>query len=390
MRRWSRRIMAETHPVDRARTRTMIGGIERLAGGGGVLRIVVLAAGLAAGLATSVASASPSITVTMPVGGVVNVSAPGIVQADVAPAGVAGAWAAGDHVIVWGVRQGTATLVMTSPDGIEARPVQVMPANSAQALFGQRTCSAPLAASVTSSANAAATAAYTPPNTNVMWSPGEWQALWNFHGSDGGRFTAADTLNTPLAMLGIPRRAGVDVTWDRWDVVANQSVAALAYEMPLGSAMMMELGDTTLGPIGEATAAAGDVSVSSLALVSQSGEWVAATQTTLTFGPFAIGYLAGPNGGVPSLQYRAGSFMLSASNWPGEGTSLGLNVWLKNGTSVEGTWGQQAGWTAQVEVPLGPGRAPGKLNSASALTGVVLPDGSCGWRAGPLSAPGRP
>lgn len=78
-----------------------------------MLRIVVLAAGLAAGLATSVASASPSITVTMPVGGVVNVSAPGIVQADVAPAGVAGAWAAGDHVIVWGVRQGTATLVMT-------------------------------------------------------------------------------------------------------------------------------------------------------------------------------------------------------------------------------------------------------------------------------------
>ncbi|HYM70252.1 MAG TPA: hypothetical protein VEZ44_11700 [bacterium] len=326
---------------------------------------------LAVGALVSTAVASPFVAVTMPVGGVVDVPAKGVTQVDVAPAGVAGAWAGDDHLIVWGLQRGTATLVVTAPDGIEARAVRVMPADPHQALFAQGICSSPLEVTGASPANAV----LPQPTTEVTWSPGEWQAFWNVPDS-GGRVTASNTLSTPLALLGIAGGPGVDVAWDRWAVTATRTVGALAYQMPLGSGMMMVGGDTTLGPIGDATVAAGDVTITTVALLTHTGEVVAAAQTTLGFGPFGVGYLAGPTGGVPSLQFRGGSVTLSAANWPGGGTSVGLNLGLGGGASMQGTWGFQTGWTAVISMSLGRGPAP-ISDSAAAITGVILPAASC-------------
>ncbi|GEM_PF-3100845 len=352
-----------------------------------ILWTVICGTVAAIGPGSASSASPPTIAVTMPVGGVVNVPASGVTLAEVAPAGVAGAWADGDHVTVWGMQQGTATLLLTSPDGIEARPVQVTAPGSAQGLFDQGSCAVPLGAAATSAsvANATATEAYGTPNHTVTWSPGEWRAFWDFAGSGTASLTAADSLSTPLAMVGVPNRPGVAMSWDRWKLTANQSVGALAYQMPLGSGMMMEVGDTTLGPIGEATVAAGDVSASSVALLSPTGQVVTGAQTSLALGPFGVGYALGPAGGAPSVQYHAGPLTLSAANWPGEGPSVGLNFWFRNGTTVQGSWGQQTGWNAQVQMPLGPGTAPRPSNNAAALTGVVLPDWSvCGSGGAPV------
>jgi len=337
------------------------------------LPIVVLLGALAVGAPVSPARASPSIAVTMPVGGVIDVPAQGITQVDVAPAGVAGAWAGDDHLIVWGLQRGTAILVLTSPDGIEARAVQVLPADPHQALFAQGLCSSPLEVT---GASPTTDAALRYPTTGVTWSPGEWQAFWNFPAS-GGRVTASNTLRTPLELLGIVSGPGVDVAWDRWSVTATETVGALAYQMPLGTGMMMVVGDTTLGPIGEATVAAGDVTLSSVALLTQTGELVAAAQATMGFGPFGVGYLVGPTGGVPSLQWRSGSVTLSAAEWPGQGTSVGLTLGFAGGASMQGTWGFQTGWNAVISLSLGPGLAA-TSNSTTAFTGVILPTASCG------------
>jgi len=344
-----------------------------------MLRVVALAGALVTGAPVSPAGASPFVAVTMPVGGVIDVPAQGITQVDVAPTGVAGAWAGDDHLILWGLQRGTATLILTSPDGIEARSLQVLPADPHQ-LFAESMCSTPLEVVGVSPAGAA----FPHPTTGVKWSPGEWQAFWNFPDSDG-RVTASHTLSTPLALLGIAGGPGVDVAWDRWNVTATQSVGALAYQMPLGTGMMMVVGDTTLGPIGEATVAAGDVTLSSVALLTQTGDVVAATQATLGFGPLGVGYLVGPTGGVPSLQLRTGSVTLSAAEWPGQGTSVGLAVGLGGGASMQGTWGVQTGWTAAISLSLGPGSAP-TSNTTAAITGVILPVASCGLGLSPASS----
>jgi hypothetical protein len=336
---------------------------------GRTLRVVALGIALAAGVVPST-TAAPLVTITLPVGGVVDVPAHGTTQVSVAPADVAGAWADADHVTVWGLRQGAATLVLTWPNGVvEARPLQVGPADPQQARFANGECSDALAMAVTSPVGAA----LPPPTSDVRWSPGEWQAFWNLPGNDG-RLTASRALDTSLGMVGVGPQPGVDLAWDRWTVTATRGVGALAYEMPLGSGMVLIVGDTTLGPIGEATVAAGDVAVSSVALFTSTGQLVTAAQTTLGLGPFGVGYLIGPSGNVPTLQFRSGSITLSAANWPS--TSVGVSLGFGGGTSVQGAWGLQTGWSAEVSLSLGAGRAP-MSGSTTAMTGVILPAEPC-------------
>ena len=342
---------------------------------GKIVGVIALAVALTAVTAVSGQGASLSATVTMPVGGVIDLAASGVTQVDVAPTGVAGVWASVDHVTMWGLQGGSATLVITWPGGIiEARPVEVTPATPGRAQFAQGGC--PSSVGVAATGPLGADGIAPPPATDVKWSPGEWQVLWNSAGSSG-RLMAAQSLNSPVGMLGIQSGPGVNMVWDRWNLTASQTVDALTYQMPLGAGLMMQVGDSTLGPIGEATVVAGDVTASSVALLSQSGQVVTAAQATFALGPVGVGYLAGPTGGVPSLELRTGSVEFYAADWPGAGPSVALAVGLGTGVSLQAAWAAQTGWTAKVAMWVGPGSTPGAANDPAAAPRVLRPPSSC-------------
>jgi hypothetical protein len=168
------------------------------------------------------------------------------------------------------------------------------------------------------------------------------------------------------------------MVWDRWSVTASQSMGALEYQLPLGSGLMMQLGDSTLGPIGEATVAAGDVTASGVALLSQTGQVLAAARATLGLGPVELGYLVSPSGNVGSLQFRSGSVQVSAADSPADGPSVALVVGLGTSASFEGTWALQTGWAARVALSLGQGSDPGAATNSRALPSVFAAAASCG------------
>jgi hypothetical protein len=315
----------------------------------------IIGACVAAALITFVgmargAEAAPSYALTVIAGQSVTVPVPGVVRAETNLPELVEVVTGTDEVTVRGIRTGQATLILSMPDGIEARPIHVAPAVSGQ-----------IAAPVSGggcldrsyiSADAAHLALNIP-SFEADWAPGNWHLSWS---PSDAHVLASSALITPLQQLGVPAVPGVQVLWDNgWGFIASNAMNLVGYKVPGGGGTIM-FGDSALGPAGEVEASLGDFTLSTAAIVSPSGQILNTAGTSLNVGPVTLGYTTGLGGGSPSMQVRAGPVTVSAGATPSQGVQVGLGSSLA-GVNFQGLWTAAGGWRAQIGMTLGTGPA---------------------------------
>ena len=291
-------------------------------------------------------AAAASSAITVAVGGWVTLPASGIVRADINPAESAVAWIGTDAVTIYGIRPGTATLVLTAPDGIEARPVQIVAAAGWDMSLVPRPsrCSALGYTSATESSHIALDAS----DLALDWTPASWRVDWT---PPEGRFSATSALVTPLQSLGVPVAPGVQAEWhDGWELMASNALALVGYRAHgVGT---VAVGNSTLGPAGLMEATLGGVSLSAAALTSRTGQLLSTAQAGVNIGSVYVGYATGPAGGSPTVHVQSEPVSASATASPTQGVQLGLGVSLAPGLTFGGTWMSVGGWQAQAQFVL--------------------------------------
>lgn len=323
------------------------------------LLVAALICALAATAPAAVA-AVPIVTVVM-VGGVLSVPAPGVARAEVTPPDAAAVSLDADRVTITGLRPGLATLVLTTSEGIEARRLEVVPADrGGQTLVGAGGCLAAGSAIATDPSHLVLDDG----GVHIALSPGEWDVAWQ---TARVRLAASSALGSPLGALGVPPALGVEAEWgDHWDLTATREVGLLDYRMPFPFGLgTLTFGGSTRGLVGEATVApVKGVTFSGVALMPPSGQTVVgAASTGVDLGPLTLAYATGPAGGSPALDLHAGPVTVSAVVPPGQGATLGVSLALGRDGSIQGSWTPQVGWNAQLAVSLGPSGAAGSVGS---------------------------
>jgi hypothetical protein len=349
-------------------------------------RIAVLSVLLLIGALAGVppASAGVPIITTVAAGGTVVISAPGVVRADITPANVATASSGADQVTVTGLQPGVATLVVTTSQGIEARPIQVVAAASpGLALDDPVGC----AGAWNAIGGDPSHVVFDHAGWHIALSPGTWDVAWQLARA---RLDASSAVGSPLEALGIPAALGFQAQWgDHWDLTATQAIGMLDYHIPFPiGAGTLTFGGSTRGLIGEATVApVSGVTFSGVALMPSFGQGVVgAARTGVDMGPVTLAYTTGPAGGSPELDFHTGPVMVSATAPPGQGATVGLSLGLGGIGSIQGSWTPQVGWNAQVALSLGPSgtaQPAGSMRNAQAYSGTPA---SCA--AGPTGPTG--
>ena len=328
-------------------------------------------------LAVLLVSADPgtaaSLSITVPAGQWVTLPAAGIVRADTQPADVATASTDADTVKIYGARPGVATLILTTSDTVEARPIQVVAARGTPLSLFPRAgdCAGPALIKTASPSHVALVV----PDLALEWTPSDWRLEWT---PPDVRVLASSALATPLQQLGVPITPGLQAEWhDEWRLIAGDGLGLVGYHFP--GAGTLAVGGSVLGPAGFMDMALGDARVSAVALKSQGGQLLSGAQATVGLGPVSVGYATGPAGGSPTVQLHSGSVSASAGTTAGEGLQLGLGVGLPSGLTVDSSWTAAGGWRLHLAAPIGGGAvaAPSGGSVSPAAIGSTAQDTGC-------------
>jgi hypothetical protein len=325
---------------------------------------------LAVSLAAAVPGAAGPLSVTVPAGQWVTLPVGGIVRADTQPADVATASIDADVVKIYGARPGVATLILTTPEGVEARPIQVVaPFGTPLSLIPRAAdCAGPALVRTAGPSHLAVGV----PDLALDWTPSNWRLEWT---PPDVRLMASSALATPLQQLGVPVTPGLQAEWrDEWWLIAGDGLGLVGYHFP--GTGTLAVGDSVLGPAGFVDMAFGGARVSAVALKPPGGQLLSSAQAAMDVGPVNVGYVTGPAGGSPTVQLRSGSISASAAAPAGEGLQLGLGVGLPSGFTVDSSWTTAGGWRLNVAMPIG-GAAPSGGPAGYAATGSRAQDTSC-------------
>ncbi len=332
---------------------------------------------LAVLLASCAPGASGSLSMTVTAGQWVTLPAAGILRAEAHPADIAIASSDADAVRIYGVRPGAATLVLTTSESVEARPIQVVAGPEKTLSLVPQTGGCPALAYV--KAAEPSHVALGMPDLALDSTPSSWRLEWT---PPDVRVLASSALVTPLQQLGVPVAAGLEAEWhDQWRLIAGDGVGLIGYSFP-GPATMA-LGDSALGPAGFIDVTLGDARVSAVALKSPAGQVLSGAQATMGAGPVNLGYTTGPGGGSSAIQLHNGSVSASAGTTPSQGVQFGLGIALAPGFTVDSSWTAAGGWRLHVAVPIGggtvaeAGAAPGGASVSYATTGSLTHASGC-------------
>lgn len=334
---------------------------------------------LAVLLACGTPGAAGSLSITVTAGQSVTVPAAGIVSVDVHPADIATASRDADGVRIAGVQPGVATLVLTTSDSVEARPILVVAGPEKHLSLVLQTGGCPALAYV--QAAEPSHLALGMPDLALDWTPSTWRLEWT---PPDVRVLASSALATPLQQLGVPVTAGLQAEWrDQWRLIAGDGVGLIGYNVP--GTGTLALGDSALGPAAFVDMTLGDARVSAVALKSQAGQVQSGAQASVGAGPVNIGYTMGPAGGSSAIQVHSGSVSASAGTTPGEGVQLGVGIALTPGFSVDSSWTAAGGWRLHLAVSIGGGTVAG---AGAAPGGAPVSYATMGsWTHGPGCLP---
>jgi hypothetical protein len=332
---------------------------------------------LAVLLACCTPGAAGPLSITVTAGQSVTLPAAGIVRVDVHPADIATASGDADGVRIFGVQPSVATLVLTTSDSVEARPIQVVAAPEKHLSLVPQGGGCPGLAYVQADFHLALGM----PDLAVDWTPSTWRLEWT---PPDFRVLASSALTTPLRQLGVPVTAGLQAEWhDQWRLIAGDGVGLIGYNVPGTGTLAM--GGSALGPAAFVDMTLGDARVSAAALKSQAGQVLSGAQASVGAGPVNIGYTVGPAGGSPAIQVHSGSVSASAGTTPGEGVQVGLGIALTPGFTVDSSWTAAGGWRLHLAVSIGGGTVA-QAGAAPARASVsYAPGGS--WTYGPGCLP---
>jgi hypothetical protein len=266
-----------------------------------------------------------------------------------------------------------ATLILTTSDSVEARPIQVVAApGTSLSLFPRAgDCAGPAFIKAANPSHVALVV----PDLALDWTPSDWRLEWT---PPDVRVLASNALTTPLQQLGVPVTPGLQAEWhDEWRLIAGDGLGLVGYHFP--GAGTLAVGDSMLGPAGFMDVTLGDARVSAVALKSQGGQLLSGAQATMGVGPVNVGYTTGPAGGSPTVQLHSGSVSASAGTTASEGLQLGLGVGLPSGLTVDSSWTAAGGWRLHLAAPIGGGpvAAPTGGSGSYATIGSRAQDTGC-------------
>ena len=330
---------------------------------------------LAVVLGNTVPSASGALAITVTAGQWVTLSVSGIVRVDTYPAGIALASPDADSVRIHGLRPGLATLMVTTSNSVEARPIQVAAPSGATMSLVPQAADCPALAPI--AAADASHIAIDAPDLAVEWTPSRWRLEWT---PPDVRVLASSVLETPLQQLGVPLTRGLQAEWhDEWQLIAGDRAGLVGYRVPGAGAVAV--GESALGPAGFADMTLGGAKISAAALQSQ-GQLVGAGQATVNAGSVNVGYTTGPAGGSPTIQFHGGNVSASAGA-AGRAFQVGLGIALAPGFSVDSAWTTAGEWRLHLAIPIGDGAvaqagaSPGSASVSYAAIGSKAQDTGC-------------
>src|ERR1700730_724562 len=154
------------------------------------------------------AGAAPSYVLSVATGQSVTVPVPGVLRAETDVRDAVEVVTGTDEVTVRGIRTGTATLILTTADSIEARPIQVVSASHGHIPVPATGAGCLDRPSIAANASHVVLNA---PSLEAEWAPGSWHLSWT---PADARVSVSSALITPLQQLGVPIMPGIQVLWD--------------------------------------------------------------------------------------------------------------------------------------------------------------------------------